>query len=147
MVLVPAEVLRGIQSQVEELRAALQDAREGQESILQIVQDLQAQNTALSRELEDKSNWLKELEENQFIQAKLIADLRKGREPQPMQKDRGEILRALLVANGGKMMAKDARQKMRLSRSRFSELLATMADEIDVKPFHLRRSQRVLILK
>jgi hypothetical protein len=44
-------------------------------------------------------------------------------EQQPIQKDRGEILRALLAANGGKMLAKEARQKMRLSKSRFSELL------------------------
>jgi hypothetical protein len=32
-------------------------------------------------------------------------------DPQPIQKDRGEILRALLVANGGKMLVKDARQR------------------------------------
>lgn len=147
MVLVPAEVLRGIESQIEELRVALQDAQEGRESILQIVQVIQEENRTLKAKLEDLSSWVEGLEENQFIQAKLIAGLRKGGEPQPRQKDRGEILRALLVANGGKMMLKDARQKMRLSRSRFSELLATMAEEIEVKPFHLRRSQRVLILK
>ena len=41
-------------------------------------------------------------------------------EPQPLQKDRGEILRALIVANGGKMLAKDARQKMHLSKQLFS---------------------------
>jgi hypothetical protein len=28
------------------------------------------------------------------------------REPQPLQRDRGEILRALIVANGGKMLGK-----------------------------------------
>jgi len=49
------------------------------------------------------------LSDNQFIQLRLINSLR--REPQPLQRDRGEILRALLVANGGKMLAKDARQK------------------------------------
>jgi hypothetical protein len=32
-----------------------------------------------------------------------------------MQKDRGEILRALLAANGGKMLAKEARKRMHLS--------------------------------
>lgn len=68
-------------------------------------------------------------------------------EPQPMQKDRGEILIALLAANGGKMLAKDARQKMHLSRSRFSELLATMQEVIEVKPYRLNKRQNVLILK
>jgi len=68
-------------------------------------------------------------------------------EPQPLQKDRGEILRALIAANGGKMLAKDARQKMHLSRSRFSELLVTLKDEIEVKPYHLNKRQNVLVLK
>lgn len=67
-------------------------------------------------------------------------------DPQPLQKDRGEILRALIAANGGKMLAKEARKKMHLSRSRFSELLTTMKGEIEVKPFHLKKSQNVLIL-
>ena len=68
-------------------------------------------------------------------------------EPQPMQKDRGEILRALLAANGGKMLAKDARKRMHLSESRFSELLAGMADNIEKRPYHLDRTQNIIILK
>ena len=36
--------------------------------------------------------------------------------PQPRQKARVEILRSLFVANGGKMLAKDARKQIRLSR-------------------------------
>jgi predicted RNase H-like nuclease (RuvC/YqgF family) len=68
-------------------------------------------------------------------------------EPQPMQKDRGEILRALLVANGGKMLAKDARNKMHLSRSAFSQLIATMKDDIELKQFHLKKNQKVIILR
>ena len=67
--------------------------------------------------------------------------------PQPLQKDRAEILRALIAANGGRMLAKDARQKMHLSRSRFSELLASMGDYIDTKPYHLNKSAKILILK
>ncbi len=69
------------------------------------------------------------------------------KEPQPLQKDRGEVLRALVAANGGKMLAKDARQKMHLSRSRFSELLASMDGDIELKPYHLRKNQKVLVLK
>jgi len=85
--------------------------------------------------------------ENELNMLRLINDLRKDKEPQPLQKDRGEILRALLVANGGKMLAKEARQKMHLSRSRFSLLVASMKDYIEVKPYHLRKNQKVLILK
>lgn len=68
-------------------------------------------------------------------------------EPQPLQKDRGEILRALIVANGGKMLAKDARQKMHLSKPLFSMLLATMDDHIETKPLHSDNRRKVLILR
>ena len=68
-------------------------------------------------------------------------------EPQPMQKDRGEILRALLAANGGKMLLKDARQKMHLIKPRFSELLATMKGDIEIRPYHIKKNQKVLVLK
>ena len=85
--------------------------------------------------------------ENSFIQLQLINNLRKGSEPQPLQKDRGEILRALLAANGGKMLAKEARQKMHLIKPRFSELLATMKNDIEVRPYHLKKNQKVLVLK
>lgn len=49
--------------------------------------------------------------ENEVNLLQFINDLRKDREPQPLQKDRGEILRALFVANGGKMLAKDAERR------------------------------------
>lgn len=68
-------------------------------------------------------------------------------EPQPMQKDRGEILRALLAANGGKMLAKDARQKMRMDKATFSRLLDTLKDEIDTRPLHQDRRKLLLIIK
>jgi uncharacterized membrane protein len=86
--------------------------------------------------------------ENQLIQLRLINDLRETtrKDAQPLQKDRSEILRALLAANGGKMLAKDARQKMHLSRSRFSELLATTKNDIEVKPSRLNKRQNILRL-
>ena len=89
------------------------------------------------------------LADNQFIQLRLIHELREAtkKDPQPLQKDRGDILRALIAANGGKMLAKDARQKIRLSPSAFSQLIATMKDDIEVKPFNLRKNQKVIILK
>ena len=67
------------------------------------------------------------------------------KKPQPLQKDRADILRALLVANGGKLFAKEARRKMHLSKNRFSELLK-ICDFIETKPYHLDRRQTVIIL-
>ena len=87
--------------------------------------------------------------DNQHIQLRLIHELREAikKEPLPIQKDLGDILRALLAANGGKMLAKDARQKMHLIKPRFSELLATMKDDIEIRPYHLKKNQKVLVLK
>ena len=68
-------------------------------------------------------------------------------EPQPMQRDRGEILRALLAANGGKMLAKDARQKMRLDKATFSRLLDALKDDIAIKSLHTDKRKLVLMLK
>ena len=68
-------------------------------------------------------------------------------EPQPLQKDRGEILRALIAANGGKMLAKDARQKMHLSKQTFSMLIASMGEYIEIKPLHSDKRRDVLMLK
>ena len=62
-------------------------------------------------------------------------------------KDRGEILRALLVANGGKMLEKEARQKMHLSKSQFSQLLAAMQDNIEVKPYQIDKRKKIIMLK
>lgn len=86
--------------------------------------------------------------DNQLIQLRLINDLRETvkKGPQPMQMDRSEILRALLAANGGKMLAKDARKRMHLYKDRFSKILA-ICDFIERKPYHLDRRQNVIILK
>jgi len=75
-----------------------------------------------------------------------IAKLERPPEPQPTQKDRAEVLRALLVANNGKMLAKDARKKMHLSKNRFSELLA-VCGFVDRKPYHADKRKDILILK
>jgi len=70
-----------------------------------------------------------------------------GEENQPLQKDRAEVLRALLAANGSKMLAKETRKRMHLSESRFSELLKSMDDVIEKRPYHLDRTQNIIILK
>ena len=68
-------------------------------------------------------------------------------DPTPSQEDRGDILRALLAANNGKMLVTEARQKMHLSPSQFSQLLASTNGDLEIKPYHLDRRQKVLILK
>ena len=68
-------------------------------------------------------------------------------ELQPLQRDRGEILRALIAANGGKMLAKDARQKMHLGKEQFSLLISRMGEYIEIKHFHQDKRQLVLIIK
>ena len=75
-----------------------------------------------------------------------IAELERGN-IQPMQADRGEILRALLAANGGKMLAKEARHKMHLSESRFSELLTSCEECIGKKALHTNKRLNVIFLK
>jgi len=85
--------------------------------------------------VEDLWAWVEEL------------DRRTDFKPQPLQKDRGEILRALIAAHGGKMLAKDARQKMRLSKQLFSMLVASMSDYVEIKPLHSDKRKKVLILK
>lgn len=67
--------------------------------------------------------------------------------PQKKQIDRGEVLLALLAARGGKMMAKDARHKLSLSESQFSQLLSVLRNRIDVRPYHLDKRQNVILLK
>ena len=122
------EAIQPLQDEVESFRAAV--ARQDEKiAALESTQETQA--------------------DNQLIQLRLIGQLREAikKEAQPLQKDRGEILRALLAANGGKMLAKDARQKMHISDSRFSELLATMTDNIEVRSYYLRKNQNILILK
>ena len=76
-----------------------------------------------------------------------LARLEASSDPTPSQKDRGEILRALLVAHGGKMPEKEARQKMHLSKSQFSQLLAAMQGDIAAKPYHLDKRQKILQIK
>ena len=68
-------------------------------------------------------------------------------EPQPLQKDRGEILCALIAANGGKMLAKDVRKKMRLDEATFSRLLDSKEGFIKKKAYHLDKRQSILIIK
>ena len=122
------EAIQPLQDEVSQLRATVD--RQGEMiAALEATQDTQA--------------------DNQLIQLRLINDLREAtkKEPQPLQKDRGDILRALIAANGGKMLAKDARQKMRMDKGNFSRLLDTLKDDIEVKPLHTDKRKSLLIIK
>jgi hypothetical protein len=76
-----------------------------------------------------------------------LARLEQPPDPTPSQKDRGEVLKALLVAHGGKMPIKEARRKMHLSKPLFSQLLSSLDGDIEAKPYHLDRRQKILRLK
>ncbi len=68
------------------------------------------------------------------------------KEPTATQRDRAEILHALLVSHGGKMLLRDARKKMHLRKDQFSQTLRS-CDFLELKPYHLDRRQIVIILK
>ena len=76
-----------------------------------------------------------------------LARLEAPDDPTPSQKDRGEILKALLAAHGGKMPEKEARQKMRLSKSQFSQLLVAVKEYVELRQYYLDKRQKILMLK
>jgi hypothetical protein len=120
----------------EIISRAVLEATEPLKAELQELRDIELQDMrTLSHDIQDAFEAIQEIDQRQQIK------------PQPLQKDRGEILRALLAANDGKMLRSHARKKMRLSESRFSELLATMDDYIEVRPYHLNKNWKVLVLK
>jgi hypothetical protein len=45
------------------------------------------------------------------------------------------------------MLAKEAIQKMHLADYALSKLLETMKDDFEVRPYHLRQNQRLLVSK
>jgi len=66
---------------------------------------------------------------------------------QPKQKTQYELLRVLLAANNGKMLAIDARHKLGMSKSAFSLLLRTMGDKVELKALHTDRRKKLIVLK
>lgn len=68
-------------------------------------------------------------------------------EPQPLQKDRADILRALIAANGGKILAKDARAKLKMDKGNFSRLLDLMKNDIGTKRLSTDRRNLLLFIK
>jgi len=118
------------------------------QAVEKAVQSLRDEITSLKEKTVALEATQATLSDNQLIQLRLTNDMKEAvkKNPQPMQKDRADILRALLVANGGKMLAKDIRKRMHIKKNHFAELLR-VCDFIDTKPFHLDRRQTVIILK
>lgn len=96
--------------------------------------------------------------EIEYLQEKFARDIAEDRKritaiehrqdaPEPRQINQAEVLRALLAANGGKMLQSVAREKMGIPKERFSELLATMKDEIHIKEYYKDRRKNILELK
>jgi hypothetical protein len=117
----PVSLLNELIEEIQDLRAAVKVLQETQDQAYEtIAKDIAQDRKRLSR-LEQK-------------------------EPQPLQKDRGDVLRALIAAHGGKMLSGNARKMMHLSKQSFSNLLATV-DDIDSKPYSLDKRQIVLVLR
>ena len=125
------------------------------QAVEKAIQPLQDEITAL-REVRDQ-DWAEferfkaahrvfAVQTTKDLDALFEANLKATAKPQPLQKDRADILRALLAANNGKMLAKDARNKMHLKKNQFSELLA-ICDFIEMKPYHLDGRNKIIILK
>ena len=144
IVLTYAQLQDLIKGAIEQAIQPLQDGiAQLREEIDQDRQDIAALRLKTASLEKDRDT----LSENQLIQLRLINDLRAvtKKDAQPLQKDRGEILRALIAANGGKMLAKEARQKMRLDKVLFSQLLAK-AEDIEIRPYKMDKRQKLLVL-
>lgn len=126
-------------------------SKEGYDDIIARVKHLEDTTTnleALLHEVRSLRDLTKEHEARLEYQSKWIGELRfkEGAEPGPKQRDRREVLKALLLANGGKMSAKEARQKMEMDKATFSRLIA-QAEGIEVRPMKTDRRKYLLILK
>jgi len=114
-------------------------------------EELRAEIDSLRTELETlRQKWDTDLERvlrEIAYDRQRLSKLETPPNPTPSQKDRSEILRALLAANSGRMLVKEARQKMHLSKSQFSQLLASMDGDIELKPYYLDKRQKILKLK
>jgi len=124
------------------IEKAIQPLQDRISSLEDRIASLEEENAALQATQETQAD-------NSLIQLRLINDLREAtkKEAQPLQKDRGEILRALLAANGGKMLAKEARQKMHLGKEQFSLLISKMGEDIEAKPLHSDNRKKILVLR
>jgi hypothetical protein len=94
--------------------------------------------------------------ELEHLQEKFARDIAEDRrritilehcEPEPRNRDRGEVLTALIIKNGGHIPRQDARKIMRLSESQFSQLLTASSDFIVISPSRIDHRVKILSLK
>jgi predicted nuclease with TOPRIM domain len=135
-------ILNALLAELQAVREEVAQLREEQGRNHEEILDLRQQVLALGSHLDDTEG---RLALDIALDRQRISKLERI-EPRPMEKDRADILRALLAANNGKLLAKELRKKMHLSKERFSKLLDT-CDFIETKPYHLDRRQLVIILK
>ena len=130
------------------LQIVINDLLESKKDLQATVKKLTIQIEELKQKLQDQEAALAFQEKRLDKHSEYILDIkdRLDPEPQPKQKDQGEILRLLLAQNNGKMLKADARHKMGLSKSQFSDLLSTMSGLVESKPLRSDRRSHVLIL-
>lgn len=132
------EAIQPLQDEISELKAIIEHQQEEIAALKAIeTQDYKAN----SQDIREIFSALDEIDRKLSEQRDSTT-----KRAQPLQKDRSEILRGLLVTNGGKALAKDLRQKMRLGKNRFSELLK-VCDFIEVKPLYSDKRKDVIVLK
>ena len=104
---------------------------------------------AILREVKSLREIVKEHEMRLDKHGEYIRELRFREEPEPSpkQRDRREILQALLVVNSGKMFASDARKRMDMDEASFSRLVSKMGDLIEVKKSKVNKRRNLLILR
>ncbi|MCU0637032.1 MAG: hypothetical protein MUE87_00170 [Methanothrix sp.] len=139
VVTIPAALLQELLGAVQDLKEEVAALREGHDKD-------RAELAAMRQQIAASEQWQATLSDNQYTQLQIINQLRETtkKETTPGQKDRVDILHALIAANGGKMLAKDARQKMHLQKNQFSLILAAARDRIEIKPLHSDRRKLVL---
>lgn len=147
---IPAAFLQDLLGAIQELKDEVAALREEKAQDRQEMAALAARMDTLtarvgsleSREDQDISCIYLEIAQDR----QRITKLEKPPGPQPTQKDRAEVLRALLAVNNGKMLASEARKKMHLRKDLFSKLLKT-CDFLETKPLHSDRRKKIIILK
>lgn len=111
------------------------------------IEDLTKSIDSLERTVEDLRDLAKYTLSTLSKRVTALEDVKAQARPQKAQAARGEILRTLLAANNGKMLASDARHRMGISKSAFSLLLGTLKDKIETKPLKSDRRKMLILLK
>ena len=132
----------------QSLQIVISDLLEANKDLQATVKKQALQIEELKQKLQDQEAALAFQEKRLDKHSEYILDIkdRMDPEPQPKQKNQSEILRLLLAQNNGKMLKADARHKMGLSKSQFSDLLSTMSGLVESKPLRSDRRSHVLIL-